>query len=1316
MSYLPVIICGLTFLLLNQKPYSYGTSAAITPLRDGLDQLENPQVSSSGATSETVSTSKGNVLDKGAGDSRKLLSGSRRMMDRTFESKKSRGSRDAALSIRSSPSNRRPEVAAVQHAKTNRRVDYSQPPVNQASGYRTLHPVNQGSGHHDFYPVNQASGSLDYDYEWYEKNAQLGQANNFQSYGAGYGHQAVHFQPFQMQPRLLHYYQPVAQWGLVPVPIGSHQLTAPAHPYPVEAGLPLGNSYDGTTFNAQNYAHPVASSVTPTMLGQPHERVFRPPILGQADHKRNTHKSYQSRPLNKPESSSGLQSQDLEQRSRGLYNIIKSKSIEMPVLDESEILTGKPDKLVDKLSRNSHLGDKSTNDSKNVKLVAETKDESSLKSSYELPPHKLEQMSRDLYRLIKHESGEMSFVHEKTNVEGSPILTLKPDKLVDKFSRDSQLGGMSTNDPKNVGILAEKKEESPLITEEHGAISPNEKEMKTESPRKLKSTTPSSSETIRRQKEASIKRMDAGVTASPHDVESAVGPGSSSGVRRRRKANFHDRAKSLDFSNLDQSLDFSTLDKIYQKELPLSQFHDSQVPSLSTTSQVKQEKSEIGNKRGTGEKLEVLPAENEGADLHKTQENPTSDASAQENFRMYQPPSPQDPRKGDWIMEAKNTNLEQKDQSVRASKTLPIAKTKNKFHVLSNHIPGEPEELEEIAEDHVQVRDIPEVVKEIQHQSRAKPLGSKLETILTHEKPESLVEGTKKVLESEKESMTRKKINPYGLLDKHRYLWTNALEADTTGIFKLSLNLKSIFSAAKTRGINLFSKTQELLRKKPIPGDDSEGIIMNQSDKPEISALNDSPIGKDMPLAGKRKQSAKKSLSKQNPDNKSKLEQAKGQQKVTVLSEDPPSSSQLQQYHNEDPQSSDGKKVIESKNKMLKENSVQRKQIETLDYEKRYLTKNPNMSKVALHNFRILAETLRVGEKGWDFTIGISWKGLSKTKQIHLLKILKCKTPELKDISEWLTLEIGLPEGMRRFDAIQRQIKQIEILEGWSNALKDPLGQLIQDKLTKLDNIVHLSTPCPTYSELGPKHAEEFESLRNDPVIDRILHHMLSEKELETRLKNMNTMIYRWNPHKWLTEEDIVIINQQALDLRLIVVVGDSLQFGREYMTSTSFVPGFLIPEDSFRMIWNAWTNRDNSKVPWFATPERAWLMMDPARASRYTESLETLKGYLADHPVPNVELISFVDPENKLEPTGNPWWHLGHILSWEDQGLDLFMMANIGMKMKLKWNVRELSDEQNAILKTSKEIPEEKRGQVIDWFHKEIKQSFNNQEVLCES
>jgi hypothetical protein len=98
-----------------------------------------------------------------------------------------------------------------------------------------------------------------------------------------------------MQPRLLHYYQPVAQWGLVPVPIGSHQLTAPAHPYPVEAGLPLGNSYDGTTFNAQNYAHPVASSVTPTMLGQPHERVFRPPILGQADHKRNTHKSYQSR-------------------------------------------------------------------------------------------------------------------------------------------------------------------------------------------------------------------------------------------------------------------------------------------------------------------------------------------------------------------------------------------------------------------------------------------------------------------------------------------------------------------------------------------------------------------------------------------------------------------------------------------------------------------------------------------------------------------------------------------------------------------------------------------------------------------------------------------------------------------------------------------------------------------------------------------------------------------------------------------------------------------------------------------------------------
>lgn len=265
-----------------------------------------------------------------------------------------------------------------------------------------------------------------------------------------------------------------------------------------------------------------------------------------------------------------------------------------------------------------------------------------------------------------------------------------------------------------------------------------------------------------------------------------------------------------------------------------------------------------------------------------------------------------------------------------------------------------------------------------------------------------------------------------------------------------------------------------------------------------------------------------------------------------------------------------------------------------------------------------------------------------------------------------------------------------------------------------VDSVLQLSKPWPPERDPHTGDLLVFkvfftENKKLEKKVKNAVEKIIKKEELKRRVGELTWMLMRWNPHNWLSREERMLIYQQALDLRLIVLVGDCLQFGRKFMTNR-LVAGTIRPEHAFELLITIWNHRKSSKCPWFETPERAWLLMDPEREKLYKERLNTLKEYLEDYQASPYQLVSIVDKERKFKWYGTPWWHLGHILVWQDQGLDASTMARLGNKMKLKKGQVGISPEQIQILQeacSTEEVTEDKQKIVFQWFQNEFYQSF---------
>ncbi|PLW11102.1 hypothetical protein PCANC_21351 [Puccinia coronata f. sp. avenae] len=670
------------------------------------------------------------------------------------------------------------------------------------------------------------------------------------------------------------------------------------------------------------------------------------------------------------------------------------------------------------------------------------------------------------------------------------------------------------------------------------------------------------------------------------------------------------------------------------------------------------------------------------------------DASSEGNHQMHSTLVPDHSSNADQKLEVKREHLRRGRQGGKASKAIlsESTSTKNKFAALLHDLPVEHRELDtsHVAAS-IKAKSKPEILEESARENLSKSSILEPEPSLPTDESEPPPEVMKTIMKPER--IERKVMtNPLNLL---------------------------LFSDAKAKGFDYYSRVREALKKKAFTLDDeSNGAMKSGREKLEIPVLEDSMKGKEDRLEEIRNLLQKSENSRKTILMKSPQTQVMETRKKTITSNNL-NSSITKSINTSDPKNlGSGRKVSKRENEKRKEILDQSKQVEVPDYMKRYLEIEPGMNEKARQNFRLVAEVMKVGKKGCDFTISIDRPDLMTEvlDQKTWYKLLKCQAKGISRRIKWMKLDIGSLEGNRRFEAIQRQIRETEIVETWRKFVTEPETRKVKERKQFVNSILHLDEAWPTYSDLRLDATWDLESLaKNHFYNGEALPQIDAEKQvlLNTRMKNVFTMARRWNPYDWLTKEAIVNINQQNLNLRLIVVVGDCLQFGKSHMTSDSWFSAIDYKQAAI-LLENAWDHRKFDRTPWLATPERAWLMMDPRRAALYAERLETLKGYLAAYhdPATNNALIRLVDPQHQLKLLGDAWWHTGHILIWHEQGLHLFTMAKVGIELGLERGQQEISAEQIRILETLPDIPEEERDKVIAWFHKEFNPSLRRSQV----
>ncbi|KAI9624103.1 hypothetical protein KEM48_009125 [Puccinia striiformis f. sp. tritici PST-130] len=574
-------------------------------------------------------------------------------------------------------------------------------------------------------------------------------------------------------------------------------------------------------------------------------------------------------------------------------------------------------------------------------------------------------------------------------------------------------------------------------------------------------------------------------------------------------------------------------------------------------------------------------------DSHTTDTYPKGEPGNSVHNREQDSTAPED-----WKDEAQSTqksegmgqtrNPSEGHAYVRGAKRLSIPQKKNKFELLSQHLDSDPEEVNDKPNEDVRkLKKSLEIEPEDSRDSLAERLRrSQPGPSTTNDITELSGAEIRAITESASKNFIKRIVNPFILWENKDYSWVHAFKTDKIEVLKSPWNLlRVLFSGATTKGLDFLSRSQTLLRKQPNLDEKSEEtkpLLQGLSiQEPESSKKEKNISGARFAALEKNKILRKSSNRIAKPAQEIKVEQRKGKTDISkahsktreqVSKPDGPgsSSSQLDISH------TTGAYMKPSVEEKVSENGHYLKEMdpggnkagtsgETSQFEKKYAAVEPNLSPSDLRDFRLLGHTLRADNKGWDFSIGLELEGMSKRQ----LDVLKCNNPGLKRRAAWLQKEVGFPEGSRRFEAIQRQIRSMEIAEAWREIVAVDSNQRFKAELIEVDRIL---------------------------------------------------------------------------------------------------------------------------------------------RASLYNDRLKTLKGYLAEYHVPKDRLISLVDPnEKKLELPWNPWWNLGHILTWEEQGLDSFMMAKVGIKMRMKKGQKELLPEQNQILENLKNLTDDQREKIISWFHEEF-------------
>lgn len=314
--------------------------------------------------------------------------------------------------------------------------------------------------------------------------------------------------------------------------------------------------------------------------------------------------------------------------------------------------------------------------------------------------------------------------------------------------------------------------------------------------------------------------------------------------------------------------------------------------------------------------------------------------------------------------------------------------------------------------------------------------------------------------------------------------------------------------------------------------------------------------------------------------------------------------------------------------------------------------------------------------------------------------------------------QISSTEFARRRNVLKFQLQQYNIVEGWEKLKLQIDDEELRERVRNCFQIDRIS---PTYCDLDKTECELYEKYLeaitwNNMSVTGILEKLLGSEFLARR-QLLRTMIQRQGQPIWWNPNDMMDARFQGLDVCELIHLGDSLNLGQNKFDNHFM----LIPDIAQRTMRNIYkyirfrSNRLTSyplmPVSWDKSAEKAWFINHPQLHTLWKSRMKMI--------ILGCNSYKFGPDMYELKVLGysrTPWWCLGDLLRWTDDGIPIHIVNEIGIKLNLQHTAQitpELykSANLNALLKDLNHVLSE---QIREYF--EDMGSWNRQTIEYRS
>lgn len=369
---------------------------------------------------------------------------------------------------------------------------------------------------------------------------------------------------------------------------------------------------------------------------------------------------------------------------------------------------------------------------------------------------------------------------------------------------------------------------------------------------------------------------------------------------------------------------------------------------------------------------------------------------------------------------------------------------------------------------------------------------------------------------------------------------------------------------------------------------------------------------------------------------------------------------------------------------------------DTPTFVQNYKKSHPAAGESTLKALQVLGKFLKVDSSDAFVAIHLDRSDIDwKIFQDHWEKLGAGENMRTKQI-KWLRDRIGEVESGRRLEALARQMREPGIQVRWKMAMQDPkLKPSMTHEMISLGQLLLVNEQWPTFLHSRRHDAQVVHNFLSRRSMNEFMAYIFGKNELFVRLRLLKVMCSRKNPHDWLSASQMRSAYQQGLDVGIIIMVGDLLQFGRESM-SFRCCPGVLSLNETYLRLGFLWSNMPKSS--WNASPEKQWLLSETDTGELYADRLAYLKHALR---------LKVIQPEilNRgisidFVKTSKPWWNLGDLLEWTEENLDPPVMAEIGNELRMvPADCQVLDMRKLKQIVAGKSLSDAKKKYIVEWF-----------------